>query len=82
MTKIKVSNTISGPVADCVMDTGTLVQFVGLTGGGVMMAVKPQGTDMWGPALMVENPERFGQWATVAQMKQWVQEFRERADDE
>ena len=77
---IKVENTISGPTATITLPNGTLFQFVGLRGAGVMMGVKPAQTGQWSPAHMVTDPERFGEWETVKQMRAWAERFEADAE--
>jgi hypothetical protein len=78
---IKAYKTVTGPVAE-IYDNGTVMQFVSLTPGGVMMASKSEATGgKWSPIIKVVEPERFGQWDTVKQMKAWAEKFAEALAD-
>jgi hypothetical protein len=75
---IKAYNTLTGPVAEIHKEDGTIVQFVSLTPGGIIMSHKSPATgSQWSPVINVVDPERFGQWQTVKQMKQWAENFAE-----
>ena len=73
---IKAYSTVVGPVAEIHDDEGTILQFVSLTPGGVIMSHKSEATGgQWSPVISVVNPERFGEWKTVKQLKQWAEAF-------
>lgn len=74
------SNPAGDLVADGKMPSGTLVQFVA-NSLGILYGMRPISVGKWGPIAPVRNPERFGEWKTLKDLRQWVEKF-ETSDQE
>ena len=81
-TAYKAHTALTGhPCITIALRSGTEIQFVSLGDSGVMMGVRPKTTTEW-TTTMVENPYRFGPFATAKQLSTWVAAFEVDAGQE
>lgn len=55
-------------------DSGARYQVVGLGTAGVLFGVQRTPGEPW-VTMPIDEPTRFGHWATVKQMQQWATRF-------
>jgi hypothetical protein len=65
--------TGTGIAAEWTTEAGTEIQAVGLKGAGLLFGARRPGGD-W-TLTTFTDPERYGKWETVRDMRAWVDAF-------